>query len=64
MMIGKELNNKIEWSEPQNIHKGDCLSVNAKEINLADEPLVCVVGSSISHITTDRTMTDGYEKEI
>ncbi len=68
MMIGKEIDDKIDWCEPKYMNKGDCLNVNANEIhqliNLSDEPLLCIVGCSISHITTDRTMTEGYEKEV
>lgn len=68
MMIGKKIDKKIAWSEPYYMKQGDCLNVNANEIhqliNLETEPLICVVGCSLSHITTDRTMTNGYDKEI
>jgi mannose-6-phosphate isomerase-like protein (cupin superfamily) len=64
MMIGKQSKDSINWNKPQFMNKGDCLNVNANEIhqliNLSDEPLICIVGCSLSHITTDRTMTNGY----
>lgn len=68
MMIGKKDSDTIIWSEPKNMNEGDCLNVNANEIhqliNLTDKPLICIVGCSNSHITTDRIMTKGYENII
>lgn len=68
MMIGIKENEIIKWNEPKHMIVGDCLNVNANEIhqliNSSDISLVCIVGCSNSHITTDRIMTNGYDKEV
>ncbi|MCT7488188.1 hypothetical protein N5T63_04595 [Aliarcobacter cryaerophilus] len=68
MMIGVQENDTIKWQEPKKMYENDCLNVKANEIhqliNTENSPLICIVTCSISHITNDRVITTGYEKEI
>lgn len=68
MMIGVQKGDKIIWQEPKYMYENDCLDVKTNEIhqliNIGNTPLICTVCCSLSHITNDRSLTTGYEKEI
>ncbi len=68
MMIGNQEDDKIKWQEPKYMYENDCVNVKRNEIhqliNIADIPLICTVCCCVSHITNDRIVTNGYEKEV
>lgn len=65
MHIGKPLGDgRTAWHATANVRKGDCFTIQAGEvhqlINDHDERLVALFGCAKAHLSTDRTMVQGY----
>ena len=65
MHLGKPLaDGQTEWHAVANVQKGDCFTVQEGEvhqlINDHDERLIALFGCPKSHLSTDRTMVQGF----
>ena len=65
MHVGKPLGDgQTEWHATARVQKGDCFTVQAGEvhqlINDHDERLIALFGCPKSHLSTDRTMVQGF----
>jgi mannose-6-phosphate isomerase-like protein (cupin superfamily) len=64
MALGKWREEGVVWEEPFAVTVGDCFTVAEGQvhqlINTSDAPLLAVCGCARSHLTTDRTVVNGY----
>lgn len=58
--------NEVEWKEPAEVSKGDCFTVNEKQVhqleNTSSEKLIIIFACPYSHISTDRIVVDGVKE--
>jgi mannose-6-phosphate isomerase-like protein (cupin superfamily) len=65
MHIGiSDENNDVKWHNSLSVKKGDCFTVNEGEVhqlvNENNNRLIAIVGCPKSHLSTDRTVVEGY----
>ena len=57
---------EVDWKEPVAVVAGDCFTVNAGEVhqlvNSSSKQLIIVFVCPYSHISTDRTVVDGFSE--
>ena len=59
--------NEVEWKESTEVSKGDCFTVNEKQVhqlaNTGSDKLIIIFAGPYSHISTDRIVVDGVKDD-